>query len=59
MNPIRQLKSIIENDQAKERLAMCESCPNYIKFTRQCNLCGCFMYAKVLIPNAHCPQNKW
>jgi hypothetical protein len=27
--------------------------------TNQCNECGCFMMAKVLIPKAECPLDKW
>jgi hypothetical protein len=42
-----------------ERLSKCLICPELIKTTKQCKKCGCFMVAKVKLPHASCPLNKW
>jgi len=60
MNSIVEfIKKLLDNPQAKERFETCIQCPNFIQLTNQCSRCGCFMKAKVFVPNAHCPDNKW
>ena len=49
----------VENEIAKERLAICEACPELKPATKQCKECGCFMVAKTKLPNASCPLGKW
>ncbi len=44
---------------AKERYAICKSCPQFIPVTTQCKECGCIMKAKVKLPHASCPLDKW
>lgn len=44
---------------AAERFEICKQCPMYIKTTHQCKECGCIMNAKVKLPNAACPLDKW
>lgn len=44
---------------AEERIAFCEECPRYRKGVNLCRECGCFMPAKVKLPNASCPIGKW
>ena len=44
---------------AKQRLAICDTCDRYDTTTTQCKECGCFMSAKVKLPNASCPLHKW
>lgn len=46
-------------DIARQRLDICKSCPEYIRFTHQCKKCGCIMNAKVKLKDATCPLNKW
>ena len=41
----------------KEKYKICHECEHLKK--RMCNLCGCFMPAKVIIPFSVCPINKW
>ena len=48
----------VETAIAEERLALCKSCPKYMP-TGNCSECGCFMSAKVKLPNASCPLHKW
>jgi hypothetical protein len=43
----------------KERLSACESCEFFLKLSRNCIKCGCFMDAKTGLPHASCPVGKW
>lgn len=56
---IGQLKAFINNPKAKERYNVCLLCPLFVKESTKCKACGCFMKAKVLLPNAKCPLSKW
>lgn len=42
-----------------ERFSVCSECPDLIKLTSQCKLCGCFMKIKVKLSHAECPAGKW
>ena len=42
----------------KERMAICEECPNFTK-VKFCKICGCFMPIKVRLPMMKCPAGKW
>jgi len=46
-------------DLEKERLKVCEGCPEFAKLARQCRMCGCFMDMKVKLLEAECPAGKW
>ena len=50
---------ISQPELARERIKVCETCPDFRKITRQCNLCNCFMDAKAKFLHAGCPTNKW
>jgi len=45
-------------EEAKRRMAICVGCD---KFTRvkSCELCGCYMPAKVRSMKSKCGDNKW
>lgn len=43
----------------QERIDICKECPDFIKLTKQCKRCGCFMPAKVLMKFQKCPAGKW
>lgn len=53
---------VFENDlveeEAKKRMAICVNCD---KFTRvkSCELCGCYMPAKVRSMKSKCKDDKW
>jgi hypothetical protein len=47
------------DEQATERLAICNDCPFLTKVTQQCRKCGCFMHLKVKLAMADCPEGKW
>jgi hypothetical protein len=46
-------------DVADERLDICRACPEFIKSTKQCKKCGCFMVAKTKLTKSTCPLGKW
>ena len=49
---------VLENTQ-NERLKICETCPKFIKLTKTCKECGCFMVLKTKLSEASCPLGKW
>ena len=42
-----------------KRFEICKECPFFIKATKQCKKCKCFMFLKVWIKDADCPEGKW
>ena len=45
-----------------ERWETCQKCPEFIKDSKRCSLCGCFMKAKTWVngdPRLLCPAKKW
>lgn len=44
--------------KAKRRLSVCLDCP-LLSDRNFCNICHCFMPAKVRSPKSTCPKNKW
>lgn len=48
-------------EQAKERLAICSSCPNRITMlgVDVCALCHCPLSAKARSQESECPAGKW
>jgi rRNA maturation endonuclease Nob1 len=55
----KQLEYILSIGYAKDRLAQCQNCAKFNPDTSFCNVCGCYMPAKVLIPIVSCPDNYW
>ena len=57
---IAQGKPIVaQKDKAKERLDICSKCKDLDKILGRCNLCGCFVSAKVRADYESCPSGKW
>lgn len=48
-----------EESLSKERYSICSSCPEFMKSTKQCKKCGCFMALKTKLKDAECPIGKW
>ena len=46
-------------EEIDRRISICESCDHFIKMTKQCSKCGCFMQLKTRLTNASCPIGKW
>jgi hypothetical protein len=44
---------------AEDRYEICKGCPEFIRATKQCKKCGCFMKAKTQLETAICPLGKW
>jgi RNA polymerase subunit RPABC4/transcription elongation factor Spt4 len=42
-----------------DKLKICTECQHFIKEKKICNLCGCYMPVKTLIPLMKCPDGKW
>lgn len=49
----------VEATVQTNRMAICQSCPEFNASTTQCKKCGCFMSAKTRLKVATCPVNKW
>lgn len=47
----------------EERLAICRACEQLAKVPvinkEICKACGCVVTLKVLLPQVHCPLQKW
>ena len=45
----------------QDRLKICQSCPNYMKFWKTCRICMCFMPLKTKLRWAECPDEppRW
>ena len=41
------------------RMSVCVNCEHFIKLTKQCVKCGCFMSQKTKLHMAACPVGKW
>ena len=44
---------------AKERYNICKNCDSFIKMTKVCKECWCFLPAKTKILQEKCPLDKW
>lgn len=42
-----------------QRMDMCQKCEFFIKDSKRCSQCGCFMEAKSRFKNTYCPVGKW
>lgn len=49
----------VEDSVQINRYNICLECPELVKLTNQCKLCGCFMAAKTKLKTASCPIGKW
>lgn len=48
-----------DSDLIDSRILICMSCDHFIKITKQCSKCGCFMKLKTRLTDANCPIGKW
>lgn len=46
-------------DIAQSRLQSCLECEKFVRVTKQCRLCGCFVAAKTKMRSASCPLGIW
>lgn len=52
------MKITMRSGAVGKRIGICKECP-HLNRLNICRQCGCFMPAKVRIPEAHCPILKW
>jgi len=55
----RKMITNAKDNFAKDRLKVCNKCPEKNKLTGTCNICGCLLKAKVKVIEEYCPMNKW
>jgi uncharacterized paraquat-inducible protein A len=48
-----------EDEIAKNRKSICESCNFYNKAQERCTKCGCYMAVKAYLKASKCPIGKW
>ena len=44
---------------SKKRMDICNNCPSFIKDSKRCKECGCFLVIKTRMENQKCPKDKW
>lgn len=49
----------VSDETLQKRLDICSGCEHFIKLTKQCKKCGCFMRLKGSLPHSECPVGKW
>lgn len=54
-----ELPALAEGELSAERMKVCVQCPEYMKLTRQCRVCGCFLDLKTKVLEMDCPEGKW
>lgn len=54
-----QVKKEYPKLSADDRFKICEECPHFLKNTKRCAKCGCFLKLKTAVPGFHCPIDKW
>ena len=55
-------KMLAEKKEYTDRYSTCNKCDKFIKKTKQCSICNCFMPLKVMIKTQKCPHpegSKW
>lgn len=62
VSPLDFLKTSTEyadEQTSQKRFDICKTCPELIRFTKQCKQCGCFMILKTKLKDATCPLGNW
>lgn len=49
----------VDPETQKTRYGICVSCEHFVKLSKQCKLCYCFMKVKTKLKGARCPELKW
>ena len=50
---------MVNEEVAKQRMSICETCPEYRPAIYVCSQCGCFMLLKTKFEFSRCPLGKW
>lgn len=57
-NKVKGIDQSVPEEVQKERISICEACPNFTK-TRRCGICGCWMDAKTRYRQEKCDDGRW
>lgn len=49
----------LDKDSRDSRYSQCLNCDKFMKASKRCAECGCFMEAKTWVAAATCPLGKW
>lgn len=52
-------KGKLNQEDRDKRYQTCINCPSFIRESKRCSECGCFMEMKTWIAGAMCPLGKW
>lgn len=60
----RAIKAVVTGEttaleELERRLGVCRDCSAYLRLTRQCMRCGCFVDLKARDPEGSCPAGRW
>jgi hypothetical protein len=53
------MKIFVNKEQATQRYEICKNCNQLNNIVKICNVCNCFMPAKVTLSSSYCPKSKW
>ena len=53
------MQIISDKQEIKKRITICKECDKFIKEIKICNVCKCFMPAKIGFSFTSCPLGKW
>ena len=49
----------MDPELAYQRYMICMNCPFFLKGSKRCKKCGCFMQLKTTLRQAKCPMGHW
>lgn len=50
---------LVTEEIYNQRITICNGCEFFIKDSKRCTQCGCFMEAKTRLKKVFCPIHKW
>ncbi len=56
---VKTRRLLVKPEVAAKRLSICQNCMLYESESAQCQVCTCFMPAKVTLRAEKCPQGFW
>lgn len=56
---ITDKKLLVEDDELKSRLIICDPCENLDRDNSACKKCGCRITYKARLKKAKCPIGRW
>lgn len=50
---------MVDEYEQQRRFDICQVCEHYIKHSKRCAKCGCFLKMKIKMKVSECPIQKW